>query len=74
VTGLGWKIKPIGRNNDAQGAYFLRTNYTQVGEKPPFEIYNTIREVEAAFRGLMTELNQRPGYHKKDEHSMYPSC
>lgn len=69
VTSLSWKIKPANENNEAHGVYFLRTNYTQVEEKQLWEIYNTIREVEATFKCLKTDLNLRPVYHQKDEHT-----
>jgi len=33
-------------------------------------IYNVIREIEATFRTLKTDLDLRPIFHKKDESSM----
>ena len=32
--------------------------------------YNTIRQIEATFRVLKTDLDLRPVYHKKDENTM----
>ena len=34
------------------------------------EIYNTIREIEASFRILKTDLEIRPVFHKTDENTM----
>ena len=50
-----------------RGVYFIRTNYKQVNESKLWEIYNTIREVEATFRCLKSDLQLRPVYHQKDE-------
>lgn len=49
------------------GVYFIRTSYKDTGEKDLWEVYNTIREVEATFRCLKTALNIRPVYHQKDQ-------
>lgn len=48
------------------GKYFLRTSMDIKEEIIVWDIYNTIREIENAFRTLKTDLDLRPIYHKKD--------
>ncbi len=50
------------------GVYFLRTNYKVEQEEELWQIYNLIREVEATFRCLKTDLNLRPVYHQEDQY------
>ena len=52
-----------------EGIYLLRTTLNIDKEKTHWEIYNTIREIEATFRILKTDLDLRPIYHKTDEAS-----
>lgn len=52
-----------------EGIYLLRTTLNTNDEKTHWKIYNTIREIEAAFRILKTDLDLRPIYHKTDEAS-----
>jgi hypothetical protein len=52
------------------GIYFLRTNLNVQDEVVVWNIYNTIREIESAFRTLKTDLDLRPIYHKNDEATM----
>lgn len=69
VTKLEWeKIIPVSRKEE--GIYFLRTSVKQIDEKSFWDIYNTIREVESAFRTLKTDLKMRPVFHKTDENSI----
>ena len=44
-----------------------RENQTIVEEETLWIIYNTIREVESAFRCLKTDLDLRPVFHKNDD-------
>lgn len=67
VTSINWKQKTI-ENKD--GFYLLRTTLDEKDETVQWNIYNTIREVEATFRVLKTDLDLRPIYHKTDEASM----
>lgn len=53
--------------NENLGVYFLRTNLNVQDEIIVWNIYNTIREIENAFRTLKTDLDLRPIYHKNDE-------
>ena len=48
----------------------MRTTLDQKDEKTQWTIYNTIREIEATFRTLKTDLDLRPIYHKADKASM----
>ena len=69
ATKLEWK-KIIPATRKTEGVYFLRTSVKQIDEKSFWDIYNTIREVESAFRTLKTDLKMRPVYHQTDENSM----
>jgi len=68
VTSVQWEKKPS-EGPPTEGVYFLRTNYTVVEEAELWAIYNTIRDVEATFRILKTDLNLRPIYHQKDRYT-----
>jgi len=59
------KKKSTARSKD-HGVYFIRTNYEHPREKELWDIYNTIREVEATFRCLKSDLNIRPVHHQND--------
>lgn len=56
--------------NESLGVYFLRTNLNVDDEVVVWNIYNTIREIENAFRTLKTDLDLRPIYHKNDDATM----
>ncbi|MDI9359157.1 MAG: IS1634 family transposase, partial [Phycisphaerales bacterium] len=66
ITNITWKKK---EENIACGTYFLRTSIPAselIAEDKMWNIYNTIREVEASFRILKTDLSLRPIYHVQD--------
>lgn len=67
VINVAWKQKPL-ENKD--GYYLLRTNLNQKNEEAQWTIYNAIREIEATFRVLKTDLDLRPIYHKTDAAAM----
>ena len=67
VTSITWKQKPL---ENKEGYYLLRTTLDQKAEQVQWTIYNTIREIEATFRTLKTDLDLRPIYHKTDAASM----
>lgn len=67
VTNITWKQKPL---NKKEGYYLLRTTLNDQEEQTQWTIYNIIREIEATFRTLKTDLDLRPIYHKTDEASM----
>ncbi len=50
--------------NESLDIYFLRTNLNVHDEIVVWNIYNTISEIENAFRTLKTDLDLRPIYHK----------
>ncbi len=67
---MSWSIKEDVEINARSGIYFLRTSLTGDTEEMIWQFYNTIREIEATFRILKTDLDLRPIYHKKDESTM----
>jgi hypothetical protein len=67
VTNISWKQKPV---ENKEGYYLLRTTLDQKDEQVQWTIYNTIREIEATFRVLKTDLDLRPVYHKTDNAAM----
>jgi hypothetical protein len=70
ANSIKWRIKQGADINAQSGVYFLRTSLNVNSEKMVWLFYNTIREVEATFRVLKSDLNLRPIYHKKDESTM----
>jgi transposase len=65
---LHWTIKQSKIQDDkTKGVYFIRTNYENPTESDLWNIYNTIREVEATFRSLKSDMNIRPVYHQNDQ-------
>jgi transposase len=72
ATEISWK-KDAGKDMEKTenlGVYFLRTNLNVSEEYVVWNIYNTIREIENAFRTLKTDLDLRPIYHKNDDATM----
>lgn len=67
ATQIQWTPKP---QPQREGKYLLRTNLNEKDEHTQWTIYNTIREIEATFRTLKTDLDLRPIYHKTDAASM----
>lgn len=67
VTNINWQQKPVQKS---EGYYLLRTTLDQKQEQTQWTIYNTIREIEATFRVLKTDLDLRPIYHKTDRAAM----
>lgn len=67
ATALTWSLKKDKTGDDkTKGVYFIRTNIAHPKEKQLWQIYNTIRDVEATFRCLKSDLNIRPVHHQKD--------
>jgi hypothetical protein len=67
ATALSWKKNIAQQTQDSnEGVYFIRTNYKDIHEDKLWHIYNLIREVEATFRCLKSDLFIRPVYHKTD--------
>ena len=69
VTNITWQQKALPKNkaDKAEGVYFIRTSYTDTSESELWKVYNTIREVEATFRCLKSDLQIRPIHHQNDE-------
>ncbi len=61
---ISWRKVLDGRGR--QGVYFIRTTFKEKDEKTVWDIYNTIREIEASFRTLKTDLKVRPIHHQRD--------
>ncbi|MBN1463788.1 MAG: hypothetical protein JW922_08985 [Paludibacteraceae bacterium] len=70
VSSLKWKIKEGVDINARSGIYFLKASLEGNSEETIWQCYNTIREIEATFRVLKTELDLRPIYHKNDDSTM----
>ena len=70
VTSLSWTVKTTIGPDQNSGIYFLRTSLCNPDETTVWMIYNTIREIEATFRILKSDLDLRPVFHQKDESSM----
>lgn len=70
VTSIKWAIKEGVDINARSGVYFLRTSLEGNTEEVVWKFYNTIREIEATFRTLKTDLDLRPIYHKNDDSTM----
>ncbi len=68
VTKISWaKKEQTNQAGQDHGVYFIRTNYQKPQEAQLWRIYNTIREVEATFRCLKSDLQIRPIHHQNDE-------
>jgi hypothetical protein len=68
VVSMTW-LKSEAKDQQATqglGQYFIRTSMNVHDEVIVWNIYNTIREIESAFRTLKTDLDLRPIYHKND--------
>jgi hypothetical protein len=70
ATAIKWTVKQNVDINARSGVYFLRTSLESDAEETVWQFYNTIREIEATFRVLKTDLDLRPIYHKNDDSTM----
>ena len=62
-----WTKKQTKEKSDSQnGVYFIRTNIETPSEQMLWDTYNIVREVEASFRCLKSDLHIRPVHHQKD--------
>ena len=67
ATDMKWEfVENKIKEDKSRGVYFIRTNLEASSESQLWDIYNTIREVEATFRGLKSDLNIRPVHHQND--------
>ena len=70
-TSMTWEKKEQAAIDKANscGVYFLRTSIAEADETLVWIIYNCIREIEAVFRCLKSDLDLRPIFHKTDDAS-----
>lgn len=64
VTSLSWSLKEDLENTD--GVYCLRTNRQGLNEQKLWDLFNTLRDVEDAFRCMKSELGFRPIRHHNE--------
>jgi len=68
ATRVTWQKKEPEKTSAAKhGVYFIRTNIEKSDEIQLWNVYNTVREVEATFRCLKSDLQLRPVHHQKDQ-------
>ncbi|MBE3143643.1 MAG: IS1634 family transposase [Planctomycetes bacterium] len=67
VISLSWNLKKDLENTD--GVYCLRTNRQGLNEQALWDLYNTLRDVEDAFRCMKSELGFRPIRHHNERRS-----
>jgi transposase len=67
VASLSWSLKKDLEKTD--GVYCLRTNRQGVNEQDLWDFYNTIRDVEDAFRCMKSDLGVRPIRHHIERRS-----
>ena len=69
VTSLECTLREGYDFNEKAGVYFLQANLDDKDSKDGitvWKIYNILKEVESSFRGMKTDLDLRPVYHKSD--------
>jgi len=66
ATSVEWKAIDEKMSEKLTGSYFLRTNLVKMGAKELWQLYNTLRGVEDAFRFMKSSLGLRPVYHQKE--------
>lgn len=64
AASLVWKWKE--NKHKTKGVYCLRTNRQGLDEKKLWDLYNTIRDVEDAFRAMKSDLGLRPVRHHNE--------
>jgi len=60
---ITWHVQETENNN---GVYVLRTNREELKEEQIWNIYNTLADIEDAFRCMKSELGFRPIHHQKE--------
>lgn len=60
---INWHLKETKNNN---GLYVLRTNRADLTEEQIWNIYNTLTDIEDAFRCMKSELGFRPIHHQTE--------
>jgi transposase len=64
ATSIEWRAVEEKLSEKLTGSYFLRTNLTHLGAEDLWQLYNTLRRVEDAFRFMKSSLGLRPVYHQ----------
>lgn len=68
ATEIKWEKKQAKPKEDSKhGVYFIRTNIENPTEQQLWDTYNLVREVEASFKCLKSDLNIRPVHHQNDD-------
>lgn len=63
---VDWKVIPEKLEAKLKGHYFLRTYLVDGDAAALWNLYNSIRTVEDAFRFMKSSLGMRPVYHQKE--------
>jgi transposase len=63
---IEWKAIDEKMSDKLTGSYFLRTNLITMGAKELWQLYNTLRGIEDAFRFMKSSLGLRPVHHQKE--------
>ena len=66
ATSIDWKVIDEKMDDKLTGSYFLRTNLVKMGAHELWQLYNTLRGIEDAFRFMKSSLGLRPVYHQKE--------
>jgi transposase len=67
AASIEWKVIDEKMDDKLKGSYFLRTNLLDKNAKELWQLYNTLRGVEDAFRFMKSSLGLRPVYHQKEK-------
>lgn len=66
ASSIEWSVIDEKMSAKLTGSYFLRTNLTEMNAKELWELYNSLRGIEDAFRFMKSSLGLRPVYHQKE--------
>jgi len=66
TSSIEWKIIDEKMSEKLTGKYFLRTTLLGMGPKELWQLYNSLRGIEDAFRFMKSSLGLRPVYHQKE--------
>lgn len=66
ATAITWKVIEEKLSDKLTGKYFLRSNRIDLGARELWQVYNTLRNIEDAFRFMKSSLGLRPVYHQKE--------
>lgn len=67
ATAIEWRAVEEKMSEKLTGKYFLRTNLVEMSPQALWQLYNTLRNVEDAFRFMKSSLGLRPIYHQKEQ-------